>query len=150
MRIDTLTDTIGLGDLVCDECGGGVDATTETAPVRLLNVVSLTRRQFRVCDDCLEGLRNVIRKQRGRRPLSPRSRRALARLAQTPAESMSYADLAGSIGKYATNVILTLEERKLIERRLEDLNAGRDVRSSRYMLTPAGAAAIDTLELAHK
>lgn len=47
MRIGTLTDTIGLGDLVCDECGGGVDATSETAPVRLLNVVSLSRRQFR-------------------------------------------------------------------------------------------------------
>lgn len=140
MKIHTLTDTIGLGDLVCDECGGGVDATTDTAPVRLLNVVSLTRRQFRVCDDCLEGLRNLIRKQRGRRPLSPRSRRALRFLAQTPAERVSRDALAGAIGKYATNVIITLLERKLID------SLGDD-RDATFALTPAGAAAIDSLEL---
>ena len=144
MRVDTLTDTLGLGDLICDECGCASDAITEQMPARLVSVVCLTRRRFQLCDDCLEGLRSLIRKRRGRRPLSPRSRRALTRLAQNPAEHVSYGDLSAAIGKYATNVIVTLLERKLLEQH------GEHVRAATFTLTPAGSVAIDTLELASR
>lgn len=136
MKLETLTDSLELGDLRCAECG-------QPATVVSVLVLAASGWRVRVCDDCLEGLRNIIRKTRGRRPLSPRSRRALRFLANTPAETASYEELAAAIGKYATNVILTLLERGLI------LAGDREhVKTSSFSLTPAGAAAVSTLELA--
>jgi chromosome segregation and condensation protein ScpB len=57
---------------------------------------------------------------------------------------VSRQDLGEAIGKYATNVIKTLHERKLIDQ------AGDDFAAHTFALTPAGAAAVDSLELAHK
>jgi hypothetical protein len=136
MKLDDLRDSIGLGDLICAEC--------HTAGVIVSAITFDGGTRFYLCDDCLEGLRRLIRKTRGRRPLSPRSRRALAFLAQTPAKRGSYGDVAAAIGKYATNVIVTLLERKLIE--LEP--PGADVKTAEFSLTPLGTAAVDTLELA--
>jgi hypothetical protein len=136
MKLDDLRDSLGLGDLVCAEC--------DTAGVIVSAITLEGGARFYLCDDCLEGLRRVIRKTRGRRPLSPRSRRALAFLAHTPAQRGSYGDVAAAIGKYATNVIVTLLERKLIE--LEP--PGSEVKTAEFSLTPAGIAAVDSLELA--
>jgi hypothetical protein len=133
MKLDDLRDMIGLGDLVCADC--------RVSSVVVSAITLGDGRHVYLCDDCLEGLRALIRKTRGRRPLSPRSRRALSFLARTPAQRGSYGDIAAAIGKYATNVILTLLERKLIEQR------GEHVKTAEFSLTPAGVAAVDALEL---
>lgn len=148
MKLETLTDTPELGDLVCEAC---------LQPAPIVSVVTVgpgTSVRFRICDGCLEELRGLIRKQRARRPLSPRCRRALEffvnvgkATGREPLEVLVvYSELAGVIGKYATNVIKTLLERKLID--LEPPRAGGPFKAARFRITAAGVAAVDTLELA--
>lgn len=107
----------------CTNCLSHVDAVAE------LEIAYLP--SFRLCDYCRAELRKLLGGRRTRRPISPRGRRVLAWLAQTPAGCGSLEEIGAATGGYAMNVVKSLLERRLVEHR-------RPTDPFVYCLTAAG------------
>lgn len=117
--------------VLCSECFRLVEHAIE---------LEFRDRSVWLClDHCVDELRNKLPRRRTVRPLSPKMRRVLAWIAQTPAQCGSLATISAATGGYSYNALRSLLARGLVEQHGGDAES---LRGAVFELTSAGLEAV--------
>jgi chromosome segregation and condensation protein ScpB len=131
MIVRPISDVQGLERIECSNCLNEVNDGV------LIEVPGLS---LVLCRPCGSELRGLLPPRKARRPLSPKARRVLAWMAQTPVERGSLATIGAAVGGYAYNTITTLVERGLLEQIGGE--PGRSFLHATFKITPLGLAEV--------